>query len=93
MLEPSVRDKGGRQQWVGYSLTSSEATDSKQSQSSSRPSCRVGVRSGAYAVPRLRRFTPRFTPRPFTTFPPKSSLAQKIRSISVGHARTTAAFF
>ena len=54
MLELSVQDKGGRPQWSGYSLTSSEATGSKQSQVSSQPHQAPPAESGyvpASAVP------------------------------------------
>lgn len=37
VLELSVQDKGGLPQWAQYSLTSGEATSSKQGQSSSQP--------------------------------------------------------
>ena len=54
VLELSVQDKGGRPQWSGYSLTSSEATGSKQSQVSSQPHQAPPAESGyvpASAVP------------------------------------------
>ncbi|KAF9785151.1 hypothetical protein BJ322DRAFT_1124074 [Thelephora terrestris] len=54
VLELSVQDKGGRPQWAGYSLTSSEATGSKQSQSSSQQHQSPPAESGyvpASAVP------------------------------------------
>ena len=54
VLELSVQDKGGLPSWARYSLTSSEATGSKQGQSSSQPYQAPPAESGyvpASAVP------------------------------------------